>query len=198
MGSVEAETVGSSRAADGVPVSAAKSRIVSAATALFGEHGVGGTSLQMIADDIGVTKAAVYHQFKTKDEIVVAVAQAELARLEAVLNIAAAESDAERAREVLLRGIVDLAIERRHTQGALVSDPVLNRYFAHHEPFLTLMDRFYRMLLGADGPDARMTGAMLAAAIGGAVLHPMADGFDDEALRSQLLRLARRFLNLPG
>jgi AcrR family transcriptional regulator len=152
----------------------------------------------MIADDIGVTKAAVYHQFKTKDEIVVAVAQAELARLEAVLNIAAAESDAERAREVLLRGIVDLAIERRHTQGALVSDPVLNRYFAHHEPFLTLMDRFYRMLLGADGPDARMTGAMLAAAIGGAVLHPMAIGFDDEALRSQLLRLARRFLDLPG
>jgi AcrR family transcriptional regulator len=42
--------------------SPAKSRIASAATALFAEHGVGGTSLQMIADAIGVTKAAVYHQ----------------------------------------------------------------------------------------------------------------------------------------
>jgi hypothetical protein len=60
------------------------------------------------------------------------------------------------------------------------------------------MDRLYRGLLGADDPDARMTGAMLAAAIGGAVMHPMAAGFDDEALRSQLLRLTRRFLDLPG
>jgi hypothetical protein len=41
-----------------VPGSPAKSRAVSAATALFAEHGVGGTSLQMIADMIGVTKAA--------------------------------------------------------------------------------------------------------------------------------------------
>jgi AcrR family transcriptional regulator len=30
---------------------------------------VSGTSLQMIAGAMGVTKAAVYHQFKTKEEI---------------------------------------------------------------------------------------------------------------------------------
>ena len=53
--------------------SAAQTRIVAAALDLFAEHGVSGTSLQMIADAIGVTKAAVYHQFKTKEEIVLAV-----------------------------------------------------------------------------------------------------------------------------
>jgi predicted DNA-binding protein YlxM (UPF0122 family) len=37
---------------------------------LFGQYGVSGTSLQMIAEHIGVTKAAVYHQFRTKEEIV--------------------------------------------------------------------------------------------------------------------------------
>src|SRR5690348_12609144 len=37
--------------------SPAKARIISAAAGLFTEHGVGGTSLQMIADAIGVTKA---------------------------------------------------------------------------------------------------------------------------------------------
>ena len=36
----------------------------------------------MIADEVGVTKAAVYHQFNTKDEIVLAVAEVELARLD--------------------------------------------------------------------------------------------------------------------
>jgi AcrR family transcriptional regulator len=184
--------------ASGTPVSAAKSRIVSAATALFGEHGVGGTSLQMIADAIGVTKAAVYHQFKTKDEIVIAVAEAELARVEAMLDSAAAQPDPVAAREVLLSGMVDLAIARRHMESVLTSDPVLNRFFAHHEPFLTLMDRLYRVLLGEDSPDARLSGAMLTAAIGGAVMHPMLEGLDDAALRAQLLRLARRFLGLPG
>jgi len=181
-----------------VPGSPAKSRIVSAATALFAEHGVGGTSLQMIADAIGVTKAAVYHQFKTKDEIVIAVAEAELARVEAVLDAAQAEPDPALAREVLLSRIVDLAIERRHMESILASDPVLNRFFAGHEPFRQLMNRLYRMLLGEDSPEARLSGAMLTAAIGGAVMHPMTEGFDDAALRSQLLRLARRFLELPG
>ncbi len=39
---------------------------------------------------------------------------------------------------------------------------------------------------------------MLTAALGGAVMHPMAKGLDDATLRSQLRRLARRFLDLPG
>ena len=66
--------------------SAAQARIITAAVELFAQHGVGGTSLQMIADEIGVTKAAVYHQYNTKDEIVLAAAEAELARLEAVID----------------------------------------------------------------------------------------------------------------
>ena len=50
--------------------SAAQTRIIDATLPLFGDHGVSGTSLQMIADRLGVTKAAVHHQFPTKDEIV--------------------------------------------------------------------------------------------------------------------------------
>ncbi len=42
-----------------VAPSAAQARIIAAASTLFARHGVGGTSLQMIADEIGVTKAAV-------------------------------------------------------------------------------------------------------------------------------------------
>jgi len=181
-----------------VPGSPARQRIVSAAIQLFAERGVGGTSLQMIADAVGVTKAAVYHQFKAKEEIVIAVAEAELARLEAVLDGVQAEPDPALARELLLARIVDLAIERRHMESVLTSDPVLNRFFAAYEPFLQVMDRFYLMLLGEVSPETRLEGGMLTAAIGGAVMHPMARGFDDDELRSQLLRLARRFLGIPG
>ncbi len=180
------------------PRSAAQDRIVAAARELFAEHGVGGTSLQMIADAIGVTKAAVYHQFPTKEEIVVAVAEDELARVAAALDEAEAESDESRARDVLVTRIVDLAVERRHMESTLVGDPVIVRFFETHEPFRRVMGRLYRVLMGPDpGPDARLTAAMLTAAIGGAAMHPLVVDLDDETLREQLTRLARRFLDLP-
>ncbi|NUR16364.1 MAG: helix-turn-helix transcriptional regulator, partial [Dermatophilaceae bacterium] len=47
-------------------------RVIDAAVELFAEHGVSGTSLQMIADHLGVTKAAVYYQFHAKEDIVLA------------------------------------------------------------------------------------------------------------------------------
>jgi AcrR family transcriptional regulator len=54
------------RASAGQPRSArytpARTQVIEAALALFAEHGIDGTSLQMIADAMGVTKAAVYHQ----------------------------------------------------------------------------------------------------------------------------------------
>jgi len=181
-----------------VPLSVAKARVVDAAAALFAEHGVGGTSLQMIADAIGVTKAAVYHQFKTKDEIVIAVADAEMARLEAAIDAAEAEDGPGKARDVLLTRIVDLAIERRHMESTLTGDPVLVRFYASHEGFRQTMARLYRILMGEGaGPEAQVPAAMLIAAIGGAVMHPLVADLDDGALRTHLLRLARRFLELP-
>src|SRR5262245_54493668 len=102
------------------PHSAAQQRIVDAAMELFAQHGVGGTSLQMIADAIGVTKAAVYHQFKTKDEIVLAAAEAELANLDGAITAAEAEPDRDRARDVLVDRIVDLAVERRRMESTLL------------------------------------------------------------------------------
>jgi len=177
--------------------SAPQVRVINAALELFTERGVGGTSLQMIADAIGVTKAAVYHQFKTKDEIVLAVAEAELSRVEVAIEFAEAERDPNDARDVLLARIVDLAVERRHMESTLLTDPVIVRYFAHHSPFQQVMDRLYRILMGEADEEARVPAAMLTAAIGGAVMHPLVADLDDDTLRGQLLHLARRFLALP-
>lgn len=172
-----------------------KARIVNAAIELFAEHGVGGTSLQMIADHIGVTKAAVYHQYKTKDEIVLAAAEAELARLAAVLD--AAES-APNVREALLTRIVDLAVERRRMESTLLGDPVIVRFFASYKPYRQVMHRLHIMLMGEDaGPETHVRAAMLLAAIGGAVMHPLVAGLGEDVMRAELTRLARRFLELP-
>jgi AcrR family transcriptional regulator len=181
------------------PYTPAQARVIAAALALFADHGVNGTSLQMIADEIGVTKAAVYHQFPSKDEIVLAAAEAELARLDAALDAANAEPSPEQARAVLVAGIVDLAVERRRSVSIPLSDPVVIPFFAAHEPFRRTTDRMNRILHGDDaGPHARVRTAMLMAAISGAGTHPMVVDLDDETLRAELLHLARRFLDLPA
>ena len=177
------------------PLTAAQTRIIEAAFALFAEHGVSGTSLQMIADALGVTKAAVYHQYNTKDEIVFAVAEVVLTRLEAAVTAAEAERSRVRAREVLLAEMIDLAVERRRMAGLLQRDPVMLRFLENHEPFRQVMARLNRLLMGgASHPPARVQAATLAAFIAGAVIHPLVLDLDDESLRSQLLKQARRLL----
>jgi len=181
------------------PYTAPQARIIAAAVELFSDHGVSGTSLQMIADTIGVTKAAVYHQFKTKDEIVLAAAEAELARLEAALDAAGAEPSRTRTREVLVTHIVDLAVQRRHAVSVILSDPVIIPFFSQHEPFRRVLDRLNRLLMGDDaGSAGRLATTMLMAAISGAVMHPLFADLDNDTLRPELLHLARRFLDLPG
>ncbi len=174
---------------------AAQSRIIEAALTLFAEHGISGTSLQMIADAIGVTKAAVYHQYNTKDEIVLAVARIVLARLEAAVTVAEAERSRARAREVLVAAMIDLAVEQRRMAGILQRDPVMLRFLEEHQPFRRVMERINRALMGGHvDRRGRVLAATLAAAIAGAVIHPLVVELDDETLRSQLLKQVRKVL----
>jgi len=178
--------------------SAAQSRVLDAALKLIGDNGVGGTSLQMIADEIGVTKAAVYHQFKTKEEIVIALTERELGGLEKALEAAEAEESGPRARQILLEGIINLAVKRRGVARTLQFDPVIVRLLAEHEPFQQFIQRLYGVLIGDAGEDVRVWAAMLSGAIAVGVVHPLVAGIEDDALRSQVLRLAQRFIALAS
>jgi AcrR family transcriptional regulator len=179
------------------PPSAAQTRIIEAALREFAKNGVGGTSLQMIADAIGVTKAAVYHQYRTKDEIVRAVAGAEFDRLETVLDVAESEVDGDRAREAALTMIIDLAVQRRRENSTILTDPLVGRLFARDQRPVRVVKRLNRLLMGpAAGPDTEIATVMLTAAISGSVMHPMVIRLDDETLCTQLRTLAERFLRL--
>jgi AcrR family transcriptional regulator len=175
--------------------SAAQTRILDAALQLIAEHGVGGTSLQMIADAIGVTKAAVYHQFKTKEQIVIALTERELGSLEEALEAAEAHNHRTRAREVLLARVIDLAVERRGAASTLQFDPVIVRLLAEHEPFQQFIQRLYGVLVDDAAEDARVSAAMLSGAIAVGVVHPFVADIDDDTLRAQLLRIIHRLFD---
>lgn len=191
MGMVPVQASGQFRV---IARSVAQTRILDAALKLIGDHGVGGTSLQMIADEIGVTKAAVYHQFKTKEEIVIALTERELAALEQALEAAETERSQPRARELLLERVIDLAVKRRGVASTLQFDPVIVRLLAEHAQFQQFIQRLYGVLVGEAGDDARVSAAMLSGAIAVGVMHPLVAGIDDDTLRSQLLRLTRGFI----
>ena len=178
--------------------SAAQLRVLKAAHELFGQHGVSGTSLQMIADAVGVTKAAVYHQFKSKDDVVIAVTTTELVELQDALDAAEAERG-PRAREVLLERVVDLAVKRRHMVSLLQFDPVVVKLLADHEPFVGFIERLFRVLLGEGaGVEARVDAAIMSGALSAAVMHPLVEDVDDETLRSRIFYVTRRILDLPA
>ncbi|QMU72983.1 TetR/AcrR family transcriptional regulator [Streptacidiphilus sp. P02-A3a] len=50
-----------------------RARIVDVALELFAEHGYEKTSLREIADRLGVTKAALYYHFRTKEDILAGI-----------------------------------------------------------------------------------------------------------------------------
>ena len=172
--------------------------MVEAALDLFADHGVTGTSLQMIADALGVTKAAVYHQFKTKEAIVVAATEVELCQLQDALEAAEAEPDRDRGRALLLEKVIDLAVERRRWVRAIQGDPVIIRILGEHEPFIALMTRVYAVLIGEElGPRVAVRTAILSAAIGGAVVHPLVADLDDDTLRTELLAVTHHIFEVP-
>jgi AcrR family transcriptional regulator len=176
---------------------AAQTRVLDAALKLIAEHGVSGTSLQMIADAMGVTKAAVYRQFKTKEEIVIAITEREMGRLEDALEAAEAEEHSLRTREVLLDRMIDQAIDRRGVVSALQFDPVIIRLQAEYEPFQRFIERLYAALLGTEaGVEARLHAAMLSSAISVAVMHPLVADVDGDTLRTHLKQMTRRMIGL--
>ena len=177
----------------------AQLRVLAAALDLFADHGVSGTSLQMIADRIGVTKAAVYHQFKSKDEIVLAVAEHEFADLEEALEVAQRERSKAKARDRLLTHVIDTAVTRRRWVRALQNDPVMVRLLASDEALTHVMEQIYTILIGGSATaEARVSVAMLGAAMGATVVHPLVADLDDETLRKAMLTVARRTFAIPG
>jgi len=170
--------------------------VINAALKLFAQNGVGGTSLRMIASELGVTVAAVYHQYNTKDEIIYAAVESELRRLEAVVDAAEAEPTAGAAREALVTGMVELALGGTgRSVSAVLSDPIVTGWFHRNRRYRDLIPRMRRLLMGEEtSREQRIRTATLIAVINGAALHPFVADLDEDILRRELLQIAHLLL----
>ena len=81
-----------------------REKIQEVALELFGEQGYDKTSLREIAERLGVTKAALYYHFKTKEEIITSLMQAAGERLDEVAEwMAGQQPTTENRRELIHR-----------------------------------------------------------------------------------------------
>jgi AcrR family transcriptional regulator len=171
-----------------------RTKLVGAAGQLFAEHGISGTSLQSIADRLGVTKAAVYHQFASKDEIALAVAEPVIERLRLIADAAETLPDAE-ARRSTIEGLVDLALDQRGTAALLRRDPTMAQILGTHPPYLQQIRRIDALLLGLSPSSQRRIA--LAFAGGGIMTVGALPGLDGSAgeVRDGLIAAMSRALD---
>ena len=93
---------------------ALRSAILDAAATLFIERGTGGTSMQDIAEALGLSRTAVYYYFKNKDAILRALTEEVLntARKLAGDTVARADLDPVQALGALVTQHADLILSR--------------------------------------------------------------------------------------
>ncbi|WP_433162205.1 TetR/AcrR family transcriptional regulator [Kribbella sp. CA-247076] len=88
-----------------------RERISQAAMELFGAKGVQQTSLQDIADRLGMTKPALYYHFRSRDDLVSSLAKPLIDDFDA--NVAAMEADPPADHRELLGSFFDLTYKHR-------------------------------------------------------------------------------------
>lgn len=174
-----------------------RERVLAAALELFSVHGFGGTSLQMIADHLGLTKAAVYYQFQTKEDIAVAVVQPVFDQMAIFVEAAEGIADRPRQLDTALEGLVDLVIDHRQTTAALHGDPGINEIIQNHPELQKLIERLTVLLTGpAPDPATLIASSMLGGGLMVVGVDPQLKDIDRATLRFEMMRIARQLLNV--
>ena len=173
-----------------------RTRLIEVAIDLFTRHSFAGTSLQMIADELGFTKAAIYHHFRTREQLLAAVIEPMLDELRAVVESAETRRTPHARAEHMLSGYATLAVRNRGLVAVLAADPSVAAVLTERAEWGELIRRQLALLADVDpGPVGEVKAAMVFAGMAGAV-GPIWGNLDDEALREHLVEAGRRTLGL--
>jgi AcrR family transcriptional regulator len=102
-------------------------QILETAQRLFADKGYDATSLQMIADELGLTKAAVYYHFRAKSEILHEAMRPGIEWISVLLDEAALLRGRRARIEYLVNGYIDFLVRHRHYAVMASTDPAAKR-----------------------------------------------------------------------
>ncbi|WP_336206435.1 TetR/AcrR family transcriptional regulator [Nonomuraea sp. LPB2021202275-12-8] len=123
-----------------------RTRIQEIALELFIEQGYEATSLREIAEKLGVTKAALYYHFKTKDDIVASLAELRVVEVEELLAWARTQPKTPRMRRELVLRYADRLRAPRYAEIARFLER--NQTALRHHPKILRMREVLLELVG--------------------------------------------------
>ena len=99
-------------------------RILKTASALFAERGFAGTSIRDISDELGLTKAALYYHFASKEEILAELVTEPLMAMQAVMEEPRDLTDRAQRRQ-FVRDVIVATTAHDHDVVAVLKDPTV-------------------------------------------------------------------------
>jgi len=171
-----------------------RTRLLDIALDLFTEKGFDATTLQEIADRLGVTKAALYYHFRSKTEILDAILEIGHRRGDELLDEAERQQPHSARIAHVVDGMIELAIQQRRTTSILNHDPALARNITFVAQSAVRRSRLQQIIYGPNPSPAQRTAFQLASCIGDAVAK--LDDLTDNQLRETLPAVVHRTLGL--
>jgi AcrR family transcriptional regulator len=107
-----------------------RSEVLTVSATLFARRGYRGTNLQLVADQLQVTRQALYYHFKSKGEILGALFDALMTKLEVAVDQAPTNEGAPDLAEML----------RAHVH-VILENPDLTAILMHERPEIAKLDR---------------------------------------------------------
>ena len=173
-----------------------RQRLIDVAVDLFTRHSFAGTSLQMIADEMGFTKAAIYYHFRTREELLAAVVEPIFQQLSGVITAAEAQRSATARADRMLRGYAELAVANRALVSVLACDPSVTTLLHRQPHWAEMINRQLALLAGdEDDPGGLIKATVVLAGISSAV-GPAWIAVEDDDLLGHLVETGRRTLGL--
>jgi AcrR family transcriptional regulator len=173
-----------------------RQRLIEVAVDLFTRHSFAGTSLQMIADEMGFTKAAIYYHFRTREELLAAVVEPIFEQLSAIITAAESQRSAAARADHMLLGYAELAVANRALVSVLACDPSVTTLLRDQPHWSELINRQLALLAG----DVRDAGGLIKATVVlagiSSAVGPAWIAVGDDDLLRHLVDTGRRTLGL--
>lgn len=171
-------------------------RMLDTAIDLFSRYSFAGTSLQLIADELGLTKAAIYYHFRTREQLLLALMKPIFTEIAEVVEASERHRGARARCDAMLAGYAGVVAAHRTLAAVTTFDPGVRDVLRNQPEWSAVIDR----QLGLLSPTDTAAGAVNAAVVmtglaGGAATAPL--HIDDDTLRAQLIGAGRRILGLP-
>jgi AcrR family transcriptional regulator len=167
--------------------------ILETARRLFFARGYAATSLQDIADEMGVVKANVYYYFRTKDSLITELLSERISELEVLIGEVEGIVDRQERENRLILGYVEqVVIAHRSLAPVNFSDPTIRNLPEVAERLDTLTDRAAAALFGGS-PTPRQRAALAIALDLKPALRELTS-LRDDAVREALAAICRALL----